>query len=275
MRGRRILAAAAVASPLLAGGCATLGPAVVIGPSVTVQPGPGRSAASLAMDRRACTAETDRQVQPAADRISAGARAGLPQPASVSAQVQILYDQAYGPCMASRGNIVGTGGPTRQLARLPQGRPGPSPTNTGLSDPDSTAALSVLAGTIAGFRRDCEGERIEVSTTEAVLSPSSNARSIVLSTPGGGSCFGQPGQNAYLVAKVGGTWRTLLKAEPGSIQISDATHNGYGDAEVHSLGMCVYTYRWDGSCYVQSSASGCVTAAPPTMSTLPRAIQRN
>ena len=275
MPGRRILAAAAVASPLLMGGCATLAPAVAVGPSIPVQPGPGRSPAAFAADRDACGVATNQRVQPAADRIRAAALAGVSQPAPISAQVQVLYDQVYGSCMAAHGNIVGSGSPARQMIRPPQGRSIASTTNTGLNDPDSAAALNVLATTIAGFRRDCEGERIEVSTTEAVLSRSSTARLVELTTPGGGSCFGQPGKNAYLVAKVGGAWRTLLSAEPGSIQISDTPHNGYGDAEVHSLGLCVYTYRWDGSRYAQALAKGCATVAPPTMSTLPRGIRRN
>lgn len=107
-----------------------------------------------------------------------------------------------------------------------------------------------------------------------MLSPSSNAWSIDLTTPGGGSCFGQPGQNSYVVTKVGGAWRTLLSAEPGSIQVSGARHNGYVDLELHSLGMCVYDYRWNGDRYVQVNSHDCATAAPPTMRTLPRTLRR-
>jgi len=213
-------------------------------------------------------AATDQQVQPAANRIMAAARDGVPQPGPISAQAQVLYDQSYGPCMAARGNILAVSG-------AGQGRAAGNVTYTGLTDPDSIAARQTLAGTIEGFRRDCEGERIEVSTLETVLSTSSRARTVTLTTPSGGNCFGQPGQNAYLVAKVGSAWRTLLSAEPGSIQISATAHNGYGDAEVHSLGSCIYYYRWDGSRYVKASAKDCATAVPSTMSTLPRAMRRN
>jgi len=224
----------------------------------------------FAADRRACMAATDQQVQPAANRIMAAARDGVPQPGPISAQVQVLYDQSYGPCMAARGNIVAVSGAGQGRAAAAG-----NVTYTGLTDPDSIAARQTLASTIEGFRRDCEGERIEVSTYEAVLSTSSRARTVTLTTPAGGNCFGQPGRNTYLVAKVGIAWQTLLSAEPGSIQISDTAHNGYGDTEVHSLGLCIYNYRWDGNRYVKTSAMNCATAAPPTVSTLSRAIRRN
>ena len=256
--------------PLLLGACVAMGPPVAIGPSVAVQPGRGRSPAMFAADRSACGLETNRQVQPIADRIRKAALLGVPQPAPISAQVQVLYDQTYGSCMTARGNVVAANGSGQARATVAG-----NVTYTGLTDLDSIAARQTLASTIEGFRRDCEGERIQVSTLEAVLSETSNARTITLTTPGGGSCFGQPGQDTYLVAKVGGARRTLLSAEPGSIQISDTKHNGYGDAEVHSLGLCVYYYRWNGTRYVQASARDCATAAPPTMSTLPRAIRRN
>ena len=264
------LPAAITVASLLLSGCVTLGPPIAIGPSVAVQPGRGRSPAVFAADRRACMAATDQQVQPAADRIRNAALLGMPQSGPISAQVQVLYDQSYGPCMTARGNVVAASGSGQGRATVAG-----NVTYKGLTDTDSIAARQTLTSNIEGFRRACEGERIEVATLEAVLSETSNARTISLTTPGGGSCFGQPGQNTYLVAKVGGAWRTLLEAEPGSIEISDTKHNGYGDAEVHSLGLCVYYYRWNGTRYVQVSARDCATAAPPTVSTLSRAIRRN
>lgn len=195
--------------------------------------------------------------------------AGIPQPAPITVQVQALYNQTYGPCMAARGNVVLAGTSVGNQAVVAG-----NVTYTGLDDPDSIAARQVLASTIADFRQSCEGERIEVSTLEIILSESSNARSVTLTTPGGGSCFGQPGQNSYLIAKVGGAWRTLLSAEPGAIHALETRHAGYVDMEVLSLGLCVYTDRWNGSRYVQASSHDCITAAPPTMRTLPRAIRR-
>lgn len=96
---------------------------------------------------------------------------------------------------------------------------------------------------------------------------------VELTTPDGGACFGQPGQNTYLVAKVGQGWRRLLSAEPGSIAVLGTRRNGYADLELNSLGTCAYAYRWTGSRYAQAGSRDCATAAPPTVRTLPRAIR--
>ncbi len=143
----------------------------------------------------------------------------------------------------------------------------------GPQDPGSIAALQSLAGLISQFRRTCDGERIAVTVTEAAVSPAVEARLVELTTPGGGNCFGQPGQNTYLVAKIGQGWRQLLSAEPGSIAVLGMGHDGRADLELNSLGTCTYTYRWTGSRYAQAGSRDCATAAPPTMRTLPRAIR--
>lgn len=253
-RGRLQRVAAVSCASIMLSAC------TLVGPTIPVQPGPGGSSATLQTDRRACMAQTDAQVQPVANR-----------PGSSTAQIQVLYNATYGSCMAARGNIV--------LAAVPAAsQPGQVPAgmgSTGLNDPGSMAALRSLAPVIESFRQGCEGERIAVSVTEAVLSPTAEARTVVLTTPAGGNCFGQPGQNSYLVARTGSSWRTLLTAEPGSIQLSTRRHNGYADVGLHSLGLCVYDYRWDGNRYARVSARDCATTAPPTLSTLPRAIRRS
>ena len=55
----------------------------------------------------------------------------------------------------------------------------------------------------------------------------------------------------------------LLAAEPGSIDVLQNRHGGYRDVELHSLGQCVFTYRWNGRAYVKSGTRDCPLDAPP------------
>lgn len=243
--------------------CGLLAACAVVGPTVPVQPGPGRTGAPFDADRRACMAQTDAQVQPVALH-----------PGSTPNGVQALYDRAYGSCMAQRGNVVAT-------AATVAGRPGlvgaggdvPGMAVEGLRDADSVAARQSLAAVIDGTRHACEGERIRVSVTEGIRAPV-ETRLVDLSSPDGGACFGQPGRNEYVVGRTQGGWRTLLAAEPGTIMPLGTQRGGYQDLELRSLGQCTYVYRWSGSRYVQAGSSGCATAAPPTMGTLPGVIRR-
>ncbi len=238
------------ASALLLSACATL-----IWPTVPVQPSAGKSPFAFQGDRAACMASTTAQVQPVAVRR-----------ADSTAAIQGMFNAAYGACMAARGNVV--------LAAAPATASGMGGTGAGgLSDPDSLAARQSLGAVIDGFRRNCDGERIAVTVTEAALSPAVEARMIELTTPGGGNCFGQPGRNAYLVAKAGGGWRRLLSAEPGSITALSTRRNGYADLELNSLGACAYTYRWTGGRYARAGSRDCGTAAPPTLGTLSGAVR--
>ena len=238
------------ASALLLSACTTL-----IGPTVQVQPSAGKPPFAFQGDHAACMASTTAQVQPIADRRS-----------DSTAAIQGMFNAAYGACMAARGNTV--------LAAAPATTPAGGGTGAGsLSDPDSLAARRSLAAVIDGFRRDCDGERIAVTVTEAALSPAVEARMVELTTPGGGNCFGQPESNAYLLAKAGGGWHRLLSAEPGSITALNTRRNGYADLELNSLGACTYTYRWTGSRYARGGSRDCGTAAPPTLGTLSRKVR--
>jgi hypothetical protein len=237
------------ASALLLSACATM-----VGPTVPVQPSPGKSPLAFRGDHAACMASATRQVQPVADRR-----------ADSMAAIQGMFNAAYGDCMAAHGNVVLAAAPAA-AARVGTGA-------GSLSDPDSLAARRSLGAVIDGFRRDCDGERIAVTVTEAALSPAVEARMVELTTPGGGNCFGQPGSNAYLVAKAGGGWRRLLSAEPGSITALNTRRDGYADLELNSLGTCTYTYRWTGSRYARGGSRDCGTAAPPTLGTLSRAVR--
>ncbi len=226
---------------------------VLIGPTIPVRPAPGRAPVAFLADRRACMAQTDAELQPVADRRG-----------STPTQIQTMYDASYSRCMASRGNMVSAA--VGSAAAGDTAAPG-------LQDTDSTGARRSLAAVLDRFRRNCDGERIDVRVTEAALSPSAEARMVELTTPDGGNCFGQPGQNTYLVAKAGQGWHQVLSAEPGSISVLTARYHGYADLELNSLGMCVYRYRWNGAKYVQVGSRDCGTAVPPTIGTLPSVIR--
>ena len=249
---------------------ATLAGCVVIGPTVPVTPGAGRTPAAFSDDRRACLATTDQQVQPVADRRAAAAQAGgqgARAPTITNADLQRMYNETYGQCMTARGNVVGAtpGGPQYPSDKLQAA--------TDLTDPDSNGARAAVQDVVAGFQNSCPGERIVVTVTDAPLGASVKARLVALSTPYGGTCFGQPGQNTYVLAKQGTGWTRLLSAEPGSIDVLPGSHRNYRDLRMNSLGMCTYTYAWNGTRYVQTGSDQCATAAPPTVSTLAQATR--
>jgi len=159
-------AAPLAASALLLSACATM-----VGPTVPVQPSPGKSPLAFRGDHAACMASTTARVQPVADRGTNG-----------TAAIQGMFNAAYGACMAARGNVVLAAAPAMAPATAPAGG---GMGAGGLSDPDSLAARRSLGAVIDGFRRDCDGERIAVTVTEAALSPAVEARMVELTTPGG------------------------------------------------------------------------------------------
>ena len=79
-------------------------------------------------------------------------------------------------------------------------------------DADSAEAARSLDADVRAYRRSCPGEAVTVSVQPAQVSPAAVARIVSLAA---GSCFGQPGQNAYLVAKGPRGWKRVLSAEPG------------------------------------------------------------
>lgn len=90
--------------------------------------------------------------------------------------------------------------------------------------------------------------------------------------PAAGLCFGQPGQNAYLVAKEPRGWERVLSAEPGFIEVQAARHGGYADLVLASLEMCRFAYRWNGRAYASAGSEGCgALGRPPATRPLPRA----
>ncbi len=91
---------AALLLSLMSASCA------VIGPTVHVEPGPGKSQAAFDDDRTGCGRLTDRQLQPVADRLN-GPGATPQQIAANNRQIQASYDAVFANCMASRGHILG------------------------------------------------------------------------------------------------------------------------------------------------------------------------
>lgn len=77
------------------------------GPTVEVAPAPGRPQAAFEADRRSCMATTDRALQPVADGLGR-APGGAGQFAASGARLQAMYNDAFGRCMAARGNVVAT-----------------------------------------------------------------------------------------------------------------------------------------------------------------------
>jgi hypothetical protein len=138
-------------------------------------------------------------------------------------------------------------------------------------DAASAEAARFLDADVRAYRRNCPGEAITVSVQSAELNPAVVARTVSLAA---GSCFGQPGQNAYLVAKGPQGWERILSAEPGFIEVQAARHGGYADLVLASLGMCRFTYRWNGRGYVKAGSEGCgALGRPPTARTLSDALR--
>ena len=135
----------------------------------------------------------------------------------------------------------------------------------------SVEAARSLDADVRAYRRNCPGEAITVSVQPAALNPAVAARIVSLAA---GSCFGQPGQNAYLVAKGPRDWERMLSAEPGFIEVQAVRHGGYADLVLASLGMCRFTYRWNGRRYVKAGSEGCgALDRPPTARTLSDALR--
>ena len=91
---------AALLLALLSASCA------IIGPTVHVEAGPGKSQAAFEADRTGCGRLTDRQLQPVADRLN-GPGVSSQQVAANNRQIQASYDATFADCMASHGHILG------------------------------------------------------------------------------------------------------------------------------------------------------------------------
>ncbi len=138
-------------------------------------------------------------------------------------------------------------------------------------DAASAEAARSLDADVRAYRRNCPGEAITATVQPVPLNPAVAARIVILAA---GSCFGQPGQNAYLLAKGPRGWERVLSAEPGSIEVQAGRHGGHADLVLASLGTCRFTYRWNGRGYVKAGSEGCgALERPPTARTLSDALR--
>lgn len=248
-----------------------------IGPTVGVGPAPGRPALLSGQDRRACMDQVDRVLQPAADQMNRSTGT-LQQVAANNDRIQVLYDARYAQCMGALGYALPAAASQPPYARtdpMPGMLPSPdaSADPASLQDADSAAAARSLGPFLRELHSACGDDTIAVAVHDAPVSPSIIARMVVLTTPDGVFCLGQPRESDFLLAKSGGGWVRLLTAEPGSIDVLRTSHGGHADLELHSLSLCIYRYAWKGGRYAQVKATDCATAAPPTMQSLPKVIR--
>ena len=121
-------------------------------------------------------------------------------------------------------------------------------------DAVSAEAARSLDADVRASRLGCPGAAIAVPVQPAPLHPAVTARIVSLAAS---SCFGQPGQNAYLVAKGPGGWTRMLTAAPGFIEVEGTRHGGYADLALAYIGMCRFSYRWTGRGYASTGSEGC------------------
>ena len=142
---------------------------------------------------------------------------------------------------------------TAMLLALPGASAHAQPSHASDAAASAEAARS-LDPDVRAYRRYCPGEAIAVTVQPAPLHPAVTARIVSLAAS---SCFGQPGQNAYLVAKGPRGWERVLSAAPGFIEVEGTRHGGYADLTLASLGTCRFSYRWNGRGYVSAGSEGC------------------
>lgn len=139
---------------------------------------------------------------------------------------------------------------------------------TALADP-----VASLARDIAEFKSACPTERISVAVHPVFLA-SQVEGAIVKLTSSQGMCFGQVGENDYLVAHRGqGPWRVVMRAEPGIITTA-AKNGGWPRISLQSLGQCRVSYEWNGVGYRVKQSRGCRgLLANPNLDDLARIIR--
>lgn len=243
--------AAAMAAAVLLQSC------MAIGPTVRVDPNPGKSQAAWDEDRASCMSETDAAIQPMSNALDMNVGRTTEQMRSDNGRIQRAYDDRYGHCMVARGNRVAG------LAPIPTPAPRPgdavaqvkeafdrSPVRDGIS----ASAAAYLEPQVRDFRLACPEEVIAVDVRPAPVSSSVTARLVALTLPHGGGCFGAHGEVDYLIVRRGPGWETLLS---GLLSIAATHHRGFADIEQQGAGTCTRTYSWDGRRYVASGARDC------------------
>ena len=241
------MTAVAASATLLLPGCVTT---TMIGPTVQAVPARGQSLAAQQADRQACMARTTAEVRPVADRLSAAAvaqgfmRASGP---TVAAQVQPMFDQGYGGCMASRGYQVG-GMPAYQV--------GGTPTQDAAARPQASA-MSDRAGILAAAGFKVRGQQILLDDCEKPLRPMLSTLHLggavgdaTLVSTEDSLCFGASGAQQTILRRTGGGWTQVFNNGGATVQVRPTRHGGVADIGITGAGMNVGVQRWDGTRYV-------------------------
>ncbi len=121
---------------------------------------------------------------------------------------------------------------------------------------DEAARSPALAAKLAEFRQACSDESVDAATTPVKVAPGAMAVLVKL-TSSKGQCFGQPGENDYLMVDGASGWRIVLAAEPGSIRVGKPDPKGSAAVTLYGLGLCRITYRRVGSGYRAAATKDC------------------
>lgn len=233
-----MMMAAASAPLLLSVGCTTT---TMVGPTVQVAPGRGQSLPAQQADRRACMAQTTAEVRPAADRLSAAAvaqgflRASGP---TVAEQVQPMFDQGYGSCMASRGYQVG-GMPAQDAAARPQASAAPN-----------RAGILGAAGLKLRGRQVLDGCDTPVQPVLSTLQLGGVVGNATLVSSEDSLCFGAAGAQLTVLRRTGDGWTQVFSNSGATVQVRPTRHGGVADIAITGPGMDVGIQRWDGARFV-------------------------
>ena len=245
---------AAASATLLLPGCVTT---TMIGPTVQAVPARGQSLAAQQADRQACMARTTAEVRPVADRLSAAAvaqgfmRASGP---TVAAQVQPMFDQGYGGCMASRGYQVGAM-PAYQVGGATTYQVGGVPTQGAAARPQA-AAMSDRAGILAAAGLKLWGQQVlddcdtPVRPALSTLHLGGAVGDATLVSTEDSSCFGASGAQLTVLRRTGGGWTQVFSNSGATVQVRPTRHDGVADIAITGTGMRVGVQRWDGTRFV-------------------------
>ncbi len=121
---------------------------------------------------------------------------------------------------------------------------------------DEAARSPALAAKLAEFRQVCSNESVDAAIIPVKVAPGATAVLVKL-TSSKGQCFGQPGENDYLMVDGASGWRVVLAAEPGSIRVGKPDAKGSAAVTLYGLGLCKITYRRVGSGYRATATKDC------------------
>lgn len=121
---------------------------------------------------------------------------------------------------------------------------------------EEAEALNSLRSEIRASASACADETINPAASSVRLSQSVDAVRVVL-TSSKGVCFGQAGQNTYLVVYLEGRWWIALSTEPGDIRVGPLGATEAATVSLYSIGSCQIDYIWSGDRYVSRPSANC------------------